>query len=51
MKTLLINLIVFIVLIEVLARVDFLVLLSALGVAIAVIVCTHLWVRSLSSSQ
>jgi hypothetical protein len=45
----LINLIVFLVVTEVLARVDFLVLLSALGVAIAVIVCTDLCVRSLSS--
>jgi hypothetical protein len=44
-----IKLVLFIALIEVLGRVDFLVLLLALGLGIAAIVCTDLLVTSLSS--
>jgi hypothetical protein len=49
MRRLLIRLIVFIAVIEALGRLDFIVLLSALALAIAGIVCTDLLFTSLSS--
>ena len=49
MRNLLINVIVFVAVIEGLGRLDFLVLLAALGLGIAAIVCTDLLFTSLSS--
>jgi hypothetical protein len=49
MRSLLINVIVFFAVIEVLGRIDLITLLLAIGLGIAAIVCTDLFVTSLSS--